>query len=431
MFTPERISGNDVEGFPDVRSPGGEVAGSAKIVLSYRRTDAQMVTGRVCDRLSQHFGDGNVFMDIDSVPVGVDFHDHLDLTLSQADILIAVIGPRWVGPRRGGPPRISDEEDFVRLEIELALQRNLAVVPLLVEGASLPPRAKLPPSLHPLLRRQAFELDSGADFHTHLTKLIGSIDRLLAARPADTTPPPSSEDPAPVRSAAEKPAHEDSNAGSAEGAAPEGIGQPPSEVGTPPKHGLRTAMISVAVIGVLGIALLALFQPQTEALDQAGLQPYAETSWTGTYGTADGSGSLRISSPIYDAASGMGYYSVSIANCSNFEGSGPVANGYLRATTNDYSCAVELRSNGDGSLTVNEDALFDCASLHGNSCSFAGGFNFSSAYSDLQPPEFVDTAAADASAVEAADAIETTAEAAADAAAAAADEAAYADDPGM
>ena len=142
--------------------------GQSTIILSYRREDSAGVTGRIFDRLTQEFGTDRVFMDIDSMPAGVDFHDHLQEILADCGALLVVIGKSWRSQRKGQPARIMDPDDWVRIEVETALQRGIPVVPLLIDGASLPNRDQLPESLWPLLRRNALPVDSGRDFHAQL-----------------------------------------------------------------------------------------------------------------------------------------------------------------------------------------------------------------------------------------------------------------------
>jgi hypothetical protein len=66
----------------------------SQIVISYRRADSDAIAGRMRDRLANHFGENSVFMDIDSIPIGMDFRQHIQDTLARCDILIAVIGPK-------------------------------------------------------------------------------------------------------------------------------------------------------------------------------------------------------------------------------------------------------------------------------------------------------------------------------------------------
>ena len=105
----------------------------AKSFVSYRRDDSLDATGRIYDRLQKEFGDGSVFRDLDSMPFGVDFRDHIDKRLADCDVCIVVIGNKFLTvPDKSGARRIDDPRDHVRIEIETALKRNIRVVPLLV-----------------------------------------------------------------------------------------------------------------------------------------------------------------------------------------------------------------------------------------------------------------------------------------------------------
>jgi formylglycine-generating enzyme required for sulfatase activity len=153
-----------------------------RIVLSYRRSDAEAIAGRIFDRLVKHYGDESVFMDIDSIPFGVDFRAHIRKELEECNILLAIIGPHWAGDRKH--LRINEETDFVRIEIETALQRNIPVVPILIDETPMPGPNQLPDSLQPLAFRNAAPVDSGRDFHPHMARLIRELDRLCGSREA-------------------------------------------------------------------------------------------------------------------------------------------------------------------------------------------------------------------------------------------------------
>ncbi len=180
-----------------------------KIILSYRRSDSDAIAGRIRDKLVSHYGDDFVFMDIDSIPFGLDFREHVKTALLENDILIAVIGPRWIGPNTSGRSRINEETDPVRIEVETALQRNIPVVPVLVGGADMPSPAELPDGLKDLAFRNAAQIDAGRDFHQHMDRLIRSMDRILelnsvrelSARTSDDEHQPSS----PARKSVEQP----------------------------------------------------------------------------------------------------------------------------------------------------------------------------------------------------------------------------------
>jgi hypothetical protein len=149
-----------------------------KIVLSYRRADTAGLAGRIFDRLVNRFGTASVFMDIDSIPLGTDFRDYIQKELGQSDIVLVVMGRQWLGT--GDPRRIDDEHDYVRIEVETALQQQIPVVPVLVDGAQMPSPADLPVSIRSLTFRNAAQIDAGRDFHIHVDRLIRSIEQLVA-----------------------------------------------------------------------------------------------------------------------------------------------------------------------------------------------------------------------------------------------------------
>jgi hypothetical protein len=120
----------------------------AKIVVSYRRADTAAIAGRIFDRLSSHYGDDSVFMDVDNIPFGIDFRQHIKGVLETSDILVAVVGPHWIGGS-GDRGRIQDAADPVRVEVETALARGMPVIPVLVDGARMPSPSDLPETLQP------------------------------------------------------------------------------------------------------------------------------------------------------------------------------------------------------------------------------------------------------------------------------------------
>jgi TolB-like protein/Tfp pilus assembly protein PilF len=153
------------------------------IAISYRREDSLPISGRLYDRLQAKFGAKNVFIDLDSIRPGLDFREQISDTISRADAVIAVIGPRWLGELPDASLRITDPNDFVRLEIASALKCNIPVIPVLVDGTPMPKREKLPADIQELAFRQALPLSSGLDFHQHTERLISGICHSLNVAP--------------------------------------------------------------------------------------------------------------------------------------------------------------------------------------------------------------------------------------------------------
>jgi TIR domain len=130
-----------------------------KIFINYRREDSAPTAGRLHDRLAQVFGRKQVFMDVDEIPAGIDFVAHLNSQVAACKVLLVVIGPHWLDVKNeAGQRRLNQPEDFVAIEIAAALARDIRVIPVLVDGASIPKASELPDSLKPLVRRQAIEV---------------------------------------------------------------------------------------------------------------------------------------------------------------------------------------------------------------------------------------------------------------------------------
>ena len=165
------------------------------IFISYRRDDTQGFAGRLGDDLSERFGDAMIFRDCEIEP-GQDFTERLRTTLDSADLVLAVVGPRWAEARDShGQRRLERTDDWVRLEIETALARGIPVVPVLVGGARMPAAGLLPASLEAFARRQAFPLsdvrwhEEVAELARRLAAMSPTLQRAFRARSgADASP---------------------------------------------------------------------------------------------------------------------------------------------------------------------------------------------------------------------------------------------------
>jgi formylglycine-generating enzyme required for sulfatase activity len=150
-----------------------------QVFISYRRDDSADAADRIYERLLQKYGAGNVVMDVESIPPGADFREFIGDAVGRCRSLLAVIGPRWLPILT---QRREEPLDFVRLEIEAALQRRIPIIPTLVSGASMPGAGQLPPSLQELAFRHGLEVRRGRDFHRDVDRLLSSLDRWLQAQ---------------------------------------------------------------------------------------------------------------------------------------------------------------------------------------------------------------------------------------------------------
>jgi uncharacterized protein YecT (DUF1311 family) len=148
------------------------------VFICYRREDSGGFAGRIYDRLTSSLGRENVFFDVDSIAPGLDFVDALSERVGRCDALIAVIGKTWLSSVDADKKRrLDDPNDFVRVEIEAALNRGVRVIPVLVDGAILPKREDLPASIDKLTRRQGIEI-SHARFDSDVENLIRALSEL-------------------------------------------------------------------------------------------------------------------------------------------------------------------------------------------------------------------------------------------------------------
>ena len=167
---PKAVSFPSIQGYP-----------RGSVFISYRRDDSADVTGRIHERLLQHFERDVVFKDVDSIPLGIDFRQHLESALSQCCVLIAVIGDQWI--ERGsamGKRRIDDPRDQLRVELEVALGRNIPVIPVLVRKAAMPSEQDLPASLKSLAYRNGIQIRADPDFGGDMERLIKGIEPHLS-----------------------------------------------------------------------------------------------------------------------------------------------------------------------------------------------------------------------------------------------------------
>ena len=150
--------------------------------ISYRRDDSAGHAGRLHDRLIEHFGRENIFIDVDTIGLGVDFLEAIRDAIRDTNGLIAVIGREWVGATNdSGGRRLDDPQDFVRLEIATALELGVRVIPVLVQGAPQLRAGDLPDDLQHLASLNALEV-SDTRFHTDVDRLIESLGDISLAQ---------------------------------------------------------------------------------------------------------------------------------------------------------------------------------------------------------------------------------------------------------
>jgi len=166
------------------------------VFISYRRDDCAGHAGRLYDRLADRIGESAVFMDVGTIEPGADFGVRIEEAISSCLLVIVLIGDDWLEIADShGRRRLDDPTDLVRHEVASALRRDgIRVIPVLVEGAAMPPVDRLPDDLKELARRNALEL-SDVGWRYDVERLIAVVERTVAPGPRSAITPPAETSP--------------------------------------------------------------------------------------------------------------------------------------------------------------------------------------------------------------------------------------------
>jgi hypothetical protein len=129
------------------------------VFISYRTGETAGEARALFSELAATLGKDSVFMDVDTIGLGRDFRQVLRERLESCDLMLALVGRNWVDTTNpSGQRRLEDPDDYVQLEIDAALKRNIPVTPVLVQGAQMPTGAQLPKEIRDFAYRNGFEL---------------------------------------------------------------------------------------------------------------------------------------------------------------------------------------------------------------------------------------------------------------------------------
>lgn len=160
--------------------------GQEQIFISYRRDDSAGYARALHDALARRFGEERVFIDVEDIGAGQAFAAVIAGAVGRSEVLLVLIGKRWLGERDGAPPRLHEPGDFVRREIEEAIAQGAKLIPVLLDGAVMPAADRLPPSLQALVAHHGVEL-RGSRWQVDLAGLLDALAAIVdapAAAPA-------------------------------------------------------------------------------------------------------------------------------------------------------------------------------------------------------------------------------------------------------
>jgi hypothetical protein len=146
------------------------------VFLSYRRDDTADDAGRIHARLAERFGDDLVYIDVEDIPLGVNFVEHITAALRDASYVLVAIGPRWLlVTDDNGQQRLKNPDDPVRYEIRTALQNKRLVVPMLIGSAKMPAPQALPADISKLVLHNGIEIRPDPDFDADVASLMDGL----------------------------------------------------------------------------------------------------------------------------------------------------------------------------------------------------------------------------------------------------------------
>ena len=131
-----------------------------RIFISYRRSDSAGHAGRLYDYLKNYFGGERIFFDVDTIQPGTNFEQKINSELGDSEVMLVLIGNQWLESKDPeGQRRLDQPLDYVRVEVESALKKNISVIPILLQGTHMPSPNVLPEPLQDLSRRNAIRLN--------------------------------------------------------------------------------------------------------------------------------------------------------------------------------------------------------------------------------------------------------------------------------
>jgi hypothetical protein len=174
-----------------VREPSGPSAptlsafAAGNVFISYRREDTGAYARLLKAFLGEHLPGTHVFMDQDSIEAGTNLTEVIESAVGSSVVFIALIGRQWLTSVDDyGQRRLDDPDDYVRSEIQAALQRRVRVIPVLVDGARVPRPQQLPNDLRQLARLHALKMNY-SPFEYDETRLRTVIQMILAPGTSD------------------------------------------------------------------------------------------------------------------------------------------------------------------------------------------------------------------------------------------------------
>jgi hypothetical protein len=149
-----------------------------RVFISYRRRDAPGQAQLLWRYFVDRYKSKNVFFDNEGISVGAKFSAEIEQKVRECDVLVAVIGPRWIELIK---ENAIEEVDHVRMEIALALAQDKMVAPVCVGGAQRPDVKQMHWQVRPMMVHNA-EVLSDPPRDAEIKRLLKSIEETFSRR---------------------------------------------------------------------------------------------------------------------------------------------------------------------------------------------------------------------------------------------------------
>lgn len=125
------------------------------IFISYRRSDSQYAAIALADALSWAFAEGEVFFDRGSIHGADEWPNSIKNAAAEAKLMAVIIGDGWLrASDQFGRRRLDDPKDWVRRELKTAIERNIEILPLTLDDASVPRQEAFDEEIAPISSKQ-------------------------------------------------------------------------------------------------------------------------------------------------------------------------------------------------------------------------------------------------------------------------------------
>jgi hypothetical protein len=137
----------------------------------------------LAERLRSRF---RVFFDLEAIELGAEFMFRIQQELSEADIVLVMIGADW------DPARLEDPADVVAYELRLARRFGRRTIPVVVEPAEPLLPGSLPDDLRWLAELNAFLMPEPPGHSAAMVQLVDLLEEETTTTPTSTTTEPPS-----------------------------------------------------------------------------------------------------------------------------------------------------------------------------------------------------------------------------------------------